>query len=206
MFRRTLLTTSAALLASTACTVPPGSPPGTAPTITLSSAAAFGEGILNTLAGGGDPPMPGVLQAIAAAAPNLIPPAVLTTLLKDLSDAASLLANITPDMLPPAGASTLQQVEIYFNDVMAIIVPILPMIPGGAAFVLPVDAAMIAIRLIEQFVNSQIPAVAPAGAVTARIAGLRPNARAQLASATAAAQARGMTPAKAAAQLGVKWP
>lgn len=125
MYRRHLLTSALpfVLVGAGTATLLVGCQPapigsGTTVTVpTLTTVLAYAAAIESLLAGANG--APGLLQTISQLSPATITPAQLAVLLIDMKTAAGLLNGIAASGAPTVGATTLQQVEAYFNDAMA---------------------------------------------------------------------------------------
>lgn len=157
MKRRALLRTTA-LVAVLPLLDNCGTPVGTSasPTLNVTQALAWAHGVENLLEGVNG--APGLLQTLAPLAPTMLTPDVLATMKTDLALADTILAGLSPASAPGTVATGLRTVESYFNAVMSLIGEIAPGVPGLAQYMPMIDAASVAIQLIEVFVNAQITA------------------------------------------------
>lgn len=168
-----------------------------APTGTATSPAArligFAQGAVDLLAGTGTATPPGLLRAISAADPTLLPPGQLPELLGKLEAANRLLASLSAVSTPQQTQTVLRQVEGYVNDALMVLAAVSVDVPALAQYQTLIDAVTIAAQIVEQYVNSQT-------APTTRLVLTPP----QIQALRFAARDRGMTEARAARVMGVK--
>lgn len=102
----------------------------------------------------------GMLQALAAAYPTLIPAANLATIESDASTAAAAANTLLANLPATTSAPTVKSVEGYINGILNTLAgpPINGLIP--APFNLAVSAAAFIAPLLEAWVASVIPAAA----------------------------------------------
>lgn len=159
---------------------------------TPASVIAIGQATIDLLAGTGATPPPGLLRAVSAADPTLLPPAQVPPLLDQLTIATNLLNTVSITTPPLQAASTLRRVEGYINTAMAVFGQASGTVSALAPYTALIDAATVGVQIVETFINQQFPA--------ARLAAADPS----IARLRALAAAHGMTQAAATRLLGVK--
>jgi hypothetical protein len=111
----------------------------------------------------------GALATVQAAAPTAIPVATITTVQTDLGSAAQVAQGLVAGLPATTGASLVQQVEGFFNDILTICAepPLSALIP--APFSTALAAAAIALPTLEAFVSQYVTsASAPLSTLQAR--------------------------------------
>lgn len=100
-------------------------------------------------------------STVLAQAPNAVPPATAATITSALAQASSVLGSLSTNLAANVAAPVVQQVEQAINTVISAAAAV-PLIP--APFSTALEAAAIVLPVIEAWVNSILPAPAPAAA------------------------------------------
>lgn len=93
------------------------------------------------------------------AAPTIVSTSAANTAIGWLNLAGTGIADLLGMKLPPPGASTLDQIDVYFQDAMDLVTPVIKALPSGSLIIAAIDAVETLLPFFEKVIPTLTAAI-----------------------------------------------